>query len=113
MNISIIVSIRVPGLHKWSECNLKEVDFLKNYHRHIFYIKCEKEVKKTNREIEIILFKSEIIKFLTNYFEFKECGALDFKNNSCEDIAKLLVKKFKLISCEVLEDNENGARVYK
>ena len=30
---------------------------------------------------------------------------------SCEMIAKELLDEFKLVSCEVFEDNENGARV--
>lgn len=113
MKIHVTVKIKIAGLHQWKECNLKEVEFLKHSHRHIFHIKCEKEVKKSNREIEIILFKSKIITFLTQTFNLTDCGALDFGNNSCEDIAKLLLKTFNLSSCEVLEDDENGAKVYK
>ena len=46
----------------------------------------------------------------TKYYD-GEC--LKFVKMSCEMIAKELLEKFDLTKCEVSEDNENGAIVYK
>ena len=112
MKTLIKVKLQVEGLHMWSDCPIEEVDFLKNLHRHIFFITCEKEVTHNDRDIEIIMFKRRILDFLDIYFsDYYEC--LNFENMSCEMIAELLLKEFELESCEVLEDNENGSIVKK
>jgi hypothetical protein len=81
----------------------EEVSFLKDKHRHIFHIKIKKQVTHNDRELEIILFKRNILEYLNSTFKN------DFGEMSCEDIAENLINKFNLKSCEVLEDNENGA----
>lgn len=111
MKTVIVISLQVEGLHFWESCDLKEVMFLKNKHRHIFHIKCKKEVSHADRETEIILFKRKIVDFLHLTFD-NGSGVLDFDGMSCEMIASVLVGKFNLHSCEVLEDNENGAEVF-
>jgi hypothetical protein len=108
----IIINIQVEGLHSWPECNIKEVEFLKYPHRHIFHICCKKEVEHNDRDIEIIKFKRRIQRFLQGMFYHPEKGCLDFKNLSCEMIAKELLHKFNLYYCSVLEDGENGAEIF-
>lgn len=100
---NIIVKLIYAGLHCWKDCPLDEVSYLRNLHRHNFYITCKKSVTHDDRDIEIIMFKHKI----NNYLEEKYSG--NFGTMSCEMIAKDLVNKFKLSYCEVLEDNENGA----
>lgn len=107
--LKVIVSLTIEGIHKWSGCNIKEVDFLKQEHRHIFYIKCKKVVSHDDREIEIIMLKRTILAYLRQKYE--ENGICKFGDKSCEMIAKELLEVFSLSSCEVLEDNENGAEV--
>ena len=107
MKISVIVRLQIEGTHQWQECNIKEVDFLRNRHRHIFYVECEKQVIDTEREIEIIRLKRQIETHIEKTFG----KPAEFGNRSCEMIAVLLAKDFGLLSCQVLEDNENGARV--
>ncbi len=101
----IQVNLQVEGLHHWQECDLKDVLYLKNLHRHIFYIKAIKEVSHNNRDIEIILFKNSIRKYLQETYQG------NFGNMSCEDIAEDVLRKFDCNIVEVLEDNENGAIV--
>ena len=103
----ITINLQYEATHYWKECEIKDVLFLKNEHRHIFFIKCYKEVLHNNRDIEIILFKNKILKYLQDKFKNK------FENMSCEDIAENLITEFKLSECEVLEDNENGANLKK
>jgi hypothetical protein len=101
----IVVKLQIEGLHHWPNCDIEEVSFLKNPHRHIFHITCKKEVTHDDRDIEIIMFKRKI----HNYIVDKWKG--DFGSMSCEMIASDLLKEFGLFYCKVLEDNENGAEV--
>ena len=115
LRTNIIVSLQVEGLHSWPECPIEEVSFLKHPHRHIFHIKAKKEVSHDDRDIEIIKLKREIRYHLLDRWGVGHRGAegCDFKNMSCEMIAKKLLYKFDLCYCSVLEDNENGAEIYE
>lgn len=105
MNTEVIATVRHAGFHRWPECPFEEVRYLKNFHRHEFHIKVWKPVSHTDREVEIIMLKRSVQEFLSTTF------GSDFGRNSCEDIATILVEKFQLSQCEVLEDGENGAHV--
>lgn len=108
MLTAVVVKLQVEGFHSWPDCDLKEVDFLKNRHRHIFHVTCKKIVSHENRDIEIILLKRKMQKALhENYGTPCEFGA-----KSCEMIASWFCRIFELYSCEVLEDGENGAEVW-
>ena len=109
----IIIKFRVEGLHRWVDCNLSEVEYLTNLHRHEFYFEIEKQVKKIDREIEFIIYKRQIINYLKDkYFDVKyKC--LNFDGMSCEMIADELLKCFGLSRIKVFEDNEHGALCIK
>ena len=109
--VKIIVKLNIEGLHRWKDCDIEEVMYLKNLHRHLFYIRVIKDVSHNDRDIEIIKFKKSIIDYLNYrwYDDYYKC--LMFDNMSCENIAKDLYKKFKASLVEVLEDNENGALI--
>jgi len=101
---TIIIKYNFEAIHHWKECPIEEVSFLKDKHRHIFYVEAEKEVFHNNRDIEIIMLKREMEKYSKKKY--------DYETQSCEDIAENLLNKFNLKSCSVLEDNENGAKIY-
>lgn len=110
----IKVKLQVEGLHNWPEAGkfFPEVEFLSHPHRHIFHISATKSVSHNDRDIEIIMFKREIIAYLNErYLDNNQC--LNFGRSSCEDIAEELLNRFYLDSVEVLEDNENGAIIYR
>lgn len=111
MTTNIIVKLRYEALHNWpgvaealpeSPC----IHFLQWPHRHLFYMTLEKEVTHSDRDVEIILFKREVLKYLADQFNG------NFEHRSCEMIAEHLLYRFDCVSVEVLEDNENGAKVY-
>lgn len=108
MKKEIIIRFTVEGTHRWAACDIESVAFLRNEHRHIFYIECRKEVSHSDRDIEIILFKREVTEYLKRHFG-EPCA---FKELSCEMIAENLIQTFGLSLCMVLEDNENGAILY-
>lgn len=113
MKTTIIVNLQVEGQHKWESCPIPEMSFLKFFHRHIFHVQCELEVNHSDREVEIIQFKREVLDyFKRNYFK-ESLGMCDFGEMSCEMIAQDLVEAYNLLTCTVLEDGENGSKVYK
>lgn len=103
----IVVQLQYEGVHSWPECPIEQVSYLRNPHRHIFHIVCEKQVFHNEREIEIISFKKKILDFL----DIKNNH--DFKDKPCETIAEELLIAFDLSKCTVLEDGENGAIIVK
>jgi hypothetical protein len=104
---SIIVKANFSGYHYWAEAP-EEVSFLRNEHRHIFYVELKIEVLGDNRELEFFIVKRQLVGFLNAYKEktFTE---------SCEMIGGYLKNCFekiypdRKISVSVLEDNENGS----
>ena len=109
--VKIIVKLNIEGLHRWKDCDIEEVMYLKNLHRHLFFIRVIKDVSHNDRDIEIIKFKKSIIDYLNYRWYDDNYKCLMFNNMSCENIAKDLYKKFKASLVEVLEDNENGALI--
>ena len=108
MKTSVVVKLQVEGLHRWKDCTIDEVAYLCEMHRHIFHITCEKKVRHSDRDIEIISFKHEVANYLNAEYGNPVCN---FGEMSCEMIAQELVERFSLERCIVLEDNENGAIV--
>ncbi len=106
---AIIVNIQVPGVHRWLACPIDEVGYLRNYHRHMFHIKCYLKVGHADRDVEIIMFKKKVKDYLREEYFDTDNDVCFFDNMSCEMIAKELYDQFGLEACEVLEDNENGA----
>lgn len=116
---NIIVKLEVEGMHCWPKAAelLPEVGFLSDNHRHIFHIVAKKKVSHSDRDVEIILFKREMITWLYEMYgvqagpdaHYKWCK---FGAMSCELIAEELLKQFDLEYCSVLEDNENGAECF-
>jgi len=117
MKTSIVVRLNVEGIHNWPEARnvFPEVGFLSDPHRHIFHIECKKQVTHDDRDIEIIMFKRDILDYLSvNYSTIIAAPTVhDFGSKSCEMLARELLMEFKLDYCQVLEDNENGAEIWK
>ena len=114
MNTNIVVKLTFEAFHNWQGVkealpNNPELHFLFDRHRHIFHITLEKTVTHSDRDVEIIWFKRQVI----DYLEQKYGKPGELKSSSCEMLAEHLLKEFECFSVEVLEDNENGAKVYK
>ena len=76
----------------------------------MFHVTAWKDVTEEDREIEIIAFKRQMQRWLTDRFA-DEHGILQLGSMSCEMLAKQLFETFGLAECEITEDDENGARV--
>jgi len=104
----IKVKTSFEGIHKYPKAP-KEVDFLRNPHRHTFFVTVKIEVFNDDRDIEFIIFK----RFINSLLKEKN---LDYK--SCEMISdelfKEIIKKYpeRDVEIEISEDNENSSVSY-
>ena len=115
MKTNVIVNLQVDGLHNWPDAEnvFPEVAFLSDLHRHMFHITCKKRVNHDDRDVEFIVFKRKVKKYLEEVYYDKQYNLCNFRNRSCEMLAKELLQEFDLSYCAVYEDNENGAEVYE
>lgn len=102
----VVVTLRWEGVHHWPECPHDDVAFLRVEHRHVFHVRAEKAVTHTDRDVEIIRLKREILAGLSEDFPGGFLG-----RRSCEDLCNHLLMRHGLCAVEVLEDGENGAKV--
>ena len=104
---TVYCTLQYEALHNWPTCDIDEVDFLKYPHRHMFHIKAFKKVDHDDRDIEFIVLKRKIARYLGEKYNH------DFGPMSCEMIARELIDTFNLSACDVSEDNENGCFLQK
>jgi hypothetical protein len=111
----IKAKVQFEGIHKWDNCDLLEVDFLKYPHRHIFTIIAKKEISHLDRDVEFIKLGREILSYIN--LEYKPVSdknsALNLESTSCEALALKVTERFNLSECEVWEDEENCGGVEK
>ena len=108
--MEIKITFQVAGVHRWANCPIEEVSYLRDYHRHMFWFTVYKIVEHDDRDVEIIMFKKQVKSFIReNYFDL-EHDACFFGDMSCEMLAKLVFHEFSCSEVEVTEDNENGSR---
>ena len=108
MNQYIVIKTQFEAIHKWEDCPIKEVAFLKYPHRHIFYVIMKWQIFHNNRDKEFIYIKHKVEKYIRQNFEKKDLG-----NLSCEQISNKLAKKFPdVFFISIFEDNENGTETF-
>lgn len=107
---SVFVKLQVEGFHLWEHAP-QEVSFLKNRHRHIFWITVFFETTG-DRQVEFFMLKAALKKWLADKFERGKYG---YEFESCESLARDIVNNFHFVETgqtpykvEVSEDNENG-----
>lgn len=101
---SIWIKTTFEAMHRWEDAP-EEVFYLKDYHRHVFFVKLGKRVRVLDREIEFIQLKHKVDEYCNKTYDQK------YLEDSCEMIAENLLHVFDADYVEVSEDNENGARV--
>lgn len=109
--IEILTRVKVEGVHRWKKCPIKEVSYLKKYHRHTFHIIASNYGTHADRDVEFIEFGHQILAYLNTHYYNTHYDCLFFDDCSCEMIAEELVEHFNLAWCEVNEDGEGGSIV--
>ena len=111
LSTEVFCTVHVEGIHRWKDCPHDEVNYLRDYHRHVFCIAAYKKVSHDDRDVEFIMLQHRIRDYLASRYYDHTLRSLNFGDVSCEMIAKELIEGFDLSKCEVNEDNENGAIV--
>jgi len=112
---TVIVKLAVDGMHNFPKAAelFPEVSFLSDRHRHMFTFTAAKQVNHDDRDVEFIMFKRDILNYLTNQYSDSHMRTMEFGSQSCEMLAREILERFECEWVEVWEDNENGARVEK
>lgn len=110
----ITVHTSFEGFHRYADAP-DEVSYLRDVHRHIFNVSVQMEVFHADRELEFIMVKHQLDKFIS-------CLPVRVKENaakmSCEMIAERIIEYLTVsygstrsINVSVDEDGENGSVV--
>lgn len=105
MKTVVWITTRFTGFHRWLAAP-PEVDFLQDWHRHLFWVKVAVPVTHADREVEFFILKREVDAYLDQHYAGKRF------EESCEMIAQRLLDRFSAAFVEVSEDGENGAIVF-
>jgi len=108
----VVCTIKAPALHKHTDSGLKGFEYLTKTHRHVFHIEVAKESFRGDEIAEGIIIKNELGAFLVEKFK-SENGNLMLGVVGAEDLAGMLLVKFELDYCKVMEDGENGVLIKK
>ena len=67
---TIIVKLSVDGMHNFPAAAelFPEVSFLADRHRHMFHFTVAKEVFHDDRDVEFIMFKRDILNYLSDQY---------------------------------------------
>lgn len=109
MKSSIVVRTNFEGIHRYADAP-QEVAFLQEPHRHVFYVEVEMEVFHDDRELEFIMVKRNLNKFLYT----KPFGIRSSCEQMATEIIRFLVETYgeRQMIVSVFEDGENGGKVY-
>ena len=107
--VTIIINTRFSACHQFLQAP-NDVAYLKYPHRHEFHVSVEMEVFHDDREIEFILVKQSLDKFLNEGLENEQMSCEMIASSICKFLANQYGERSMI--CTVLEDGENGGKVY-
>lgn len=87
----ITVKTSFDGIHCWANCPHEEVAFLRNPHRHVFWVRLEVEVFSDDRDLEYFMIKRKLDNAINELYG----------NGNTSSNIKLLGSK----SCEMINDD--------
>lgn len=115
MNKFIVIKTTYQGIHRYKDAP-DQVSYLRNEHRHLFYVQAKIQIFDDDRELEFIIVKDFIDKYFRDRFD--NYHTYHMGDQSCEMVATDLLNQIKneygnnrKISVSIFEDNENGAVV--
>lgn len=116
MRSLISVRTQFESLHCYPNAP-ERVSYLRNVHRHSFFVEAKIEVFHDDRELEFIIVKEDLSKFIQESLVQRDMDKL--VSMSCEMMAKSIMTYLsdsygsnRRYFVSVYEDNENGAEVY-
>lgn len=103
----IKVKTRFEGFHSYPDAP-ERVAFLKNTHRHMFYIEATIEVFHDDRELEFFLVKEVLDKEIIIYVGLGDLGSCEMIGDKILDGLINTYGEKRYYSVEVSEDGENS-----
>lgn len=107
----IAVKLVKEAFHKYKDAP-EDVSFLRNLHRHLFYIEVKISITHNDRELEFFQVKRVLNDYLDEYLKKtnKIVGSCEMWG---EDINTFLNKEYpnRKYKVSVFEDNENGMTI--
>jgi len=119
MSTHIIVKTQFTGNHRYPDAP-EEVKFLRNTHRHVFFVELQIEVFHNDRELEFLMVKKAlnvmVQKFAADYRGTFSCEmiAIDIQSWAKENYPSFHANETprpRRVEVKVFEDNENGAYI--
>lgn len=111
----VFASTSYEGIHCWPEAP-EEVKYLRDPHRHVFEVIVKMQVFHNDREVEFIMLKHAINKWLDAHKDAN--GVWQMGRMSCEQVAEQVIEmledrysRCRQITVSVYEDGENGCIV--
>lgn len=117
-SMTTTIRTQFEGIHRYPDAP-DEVSFLRYPHRHMFHVDVELDVFDDDREIEFIMVKHKLNKWLDSHKDLN--GVIQMGSTSCEQMAKQVIAFVdtiilsglpRCVIVTVWEDNENGATAY-
>lgn len=105
-----VVHFQTLGFHRWPDAPEHRA-YLRDRHRHLFYVEVSLEVFHNEREVEF----HDLLQFCEDTFGFKIIPNADVLGKSCETMAEELIEKItrqfgnRRVKVSVFEDGEVGA----
>ena len=96
------------AIHNWPECNIEEVKYLRNPHRHKIILTVQIETSK-DRQIEFFMLKDEVDDIINNLYGNSKTKNLGRKSMEeiCSDVLYALQEKYKNIAISI-KASEDG-----
>lgn len=89
----VIIREHVAGSHQWEDAP-REVNYLRNEHRHTFIYEVKIRVEHGDRDVEFFMFKNKLNSVLKTMYPNID-GILRFGRRSCEMISEEVFNKIK------------------
>lgn len=102
---SIWIRFTFEGFHRWKSAP-DEVAFLRDRHRHLFYVRVEWTVQHNDRDREFFIEQRAAREAVAALQADASC-----EEWSCEEWASRILRATGACCVEVSEDGENGATV--
>ena len=106
---TIVIRTQFSGCHRYANAP-EAVSYLRNPHRHVFYVEVEMSVTHEDRELEFILVKNRLNEYLRSQPFEMEASCEHMASAICLFLGKVY-GAHREIRCCVYEDNENGGCV--
>lgn len=103
------IQLPIEGFHSWPGA-FDAVGFLRDRHRHTFFVRMGFAVHHDDRDLEIFVLRDMIRAYIGMHYG----TPAEFGSMSCESIARILVDEHAAMGatwCEVWEEGTGGAKV--